>query len=623
MDLFELLQRGYFPKELPPSFNTYKFALKGGDLLAMLNGNVVSAPALYSVEKNDVSRRVIHIPNPANYLKLADVVVRNETAIWGSIPSSPYSNSRAYYDSEISKRCIAPKQMPLFKLKREKLKMAMTKRYEVKIDVANFYPTVYTHSITWAMLGREKAKQIWSLSTPQRRSYTPASDVQLYEIGNQIDKAIRNCNEQQTHGILVGPDVSFLIGELIMSRIDANVSALRPDLKGTRYYDDYTFYVDSEEDANSVYQTLQSELRHFGLEINDAKFEKRKAPCSIQDEHAREISPIRIDKDQAKRGEDILHLFDVMWKCAELKPEKTLTIFKYGLRLLINRRIKIDTKNEGLYELLLYKTAIIKPSVLPQICQILDFSGKQSSADLMAETLDAIFKSYIPYAQDNEVAWALWICKKYEIDIALPYVCQILDMGSAVCCIILLDILHHRQKQMLLEEDVKTRIDMLSRTWNKDSLYSQDWLLMYEASEHGWIDSSAIISQDPFFKKLHDEEVMFYDENIAADYSSYDYIEKLPYDYYPPATKDDAKVLKDKIIDRIREKAFDMFYDDEADGGPSEDEIYDMIDSEIEDLDFEDELFNKILNPVFRGEDVDEEKLVNEFLDRIELYNEY
>jgi len=146
---------------------------------------------------------------------------------------------------------------------------------------------------------------------------------------------------------------------------------------------------------------------------------------------------------------------------------------------------------------------------------------------------------------------------------------------------------------------------------------------MYEASEHGWIDSSAIISQDPFFKKLHDEEVMFYDENIAADYSSYDYIEKLPYDYYPPATKDDAKVLKDKIIDRIREKAFDMFYDDEADGGPSEEEIYDMIDSEIEDLDFEDELFNKILNPVFRGEDVDEEKLVNEFLDRIELYNEY
>lgn len=85
MDLFELLQRGYFPKELPPSFNTYKFALKGGDLLGVLNGNVVSAPALYSVEKNDVSRRVIHIPNPANYLKLADVVVRNEATIWGSI----------------------------------------------------------------------------------------------------------------------------------------------------------------------------------------------------------------------------------------------------------------------------------------------------------------------------------------------------------------------------------------------------------------------------------------------------------------------------------------------------------------------------------------------------------
>lgn len=58
-------------------------------------------------------------------------------------------------------------------------------------------------------------------------------------------------------------------------------------------------------------------------------------------------------------------------------------------------------------------------------------------------------------------------------------------------------------------------------------------------------------------------------------------------------------------------------------GGPSEEEIYDMIDSDIEDLDFEDELFNRIINPVFRGEGIDEEELVNEFLERIELYNEY
>lgn len=34
MNLFELLQRGYLPKVLPPSFNTYNFALKGEDLLA-------------------------------------------------------------------------------------------------------------------------------------------------------------------------------------------------------------------------------------------------------------------------------------------------------------------------------------------------------------------------------------------------------------------------------------------------------------------------------------------------------------------------------------------------------------------------------------------------------------
>ena len=114
MELFELLQRGYFPKELPPAFNTYKFALKASGLLLGLSdmlinpqnyvtrltgeieqdynqrknefkkryGEMASSPAHYSIEKSDVSRRVVHIPNPLNYLKLAEVIVKNESKVF-------------------------------------------------------------------------------------------------------------------------------------------------------------------------------------------------------------------------------------------------------------------------------------------------------------------------------------------------------------------------------------------------------------------------------------------------------------------------------------------------------------------------------------------------------------
>lgn len=655
MDLFELLQRGYFPKELPPSFNTYKYALKGGDFLQKLNmaltnpgafvargpveaeqdynhrlnefkkkyGNSASAPAHYSIEKSDVSRRMLHIPNPFNYLKLADLIVNNETAIFDNIPASAYSISKAYYESDISERCIKAKGLPLFVYQREKLKAGMAKNYEVKIDVANFYPTVYTHSITWALLGRQKAKDIWSMNKAQRNAYTPAIDVQLYEMGDHLDTALRNCNECQTHGILVGPDASFLMGELIMSRIDVNLAAKFPNLKGFRYYDDYTFFVDTVDEADKIYQALQAELHLFGLEINEAKFEKKKSPCPIEEEHVREIKPVRIDNELAKQGESILHLFDIMWKCAELRPEKMLTIFKYGLRMLINRRIKLDGSNRSLYEPMLYKTAVMKPSVLPYVCEILNFSNEQPAKKLLADTAAAIFKAHIPYAQDNEVAWALWMCKKYDIEIEKSIVCQILKMGSSVCTILLLDILHTKQTGLLAEPEVMESISDIGASLTENSLYTEDWLLMYEASEHGWIDNSAAITGDFFFKMLHDEGVKFYDSNALADYTSYDYIETLPYDYYPSITKAKAKTLSGKLLDRVRKDAFDKFYDEDDEDYMREEELKEAIDSEIENLDFEKDLFNRIINSVFRGEDVVEEELVKEFLSRIDLYLQY
>lgn len=655
MDLFELLQRGYFPKELPPSFNTYQFALKGAKFLQKLisaqttpgsfvirrpgeigqdynqrvnefkkkYGNMASAPAHYSMEKSDVSRRMLHIPNPLNYLKLADLIVKNKTAILGNIPVSAYSISKASYESDISKRCIVAKSFPLAVYKREKLKAGMAKKYEVKIDVANFYPTVYTHSITWALLGRPKAKEIWGLNKAQRSVYTPAADVQLYEMGDLIDTATRNCNECQTHGILVGPDVSFLIGELIMSRIDVNLAAKFPELKGFRYYDDYTFYVDTVEEADEIYQTLQAELHLFGLEINEAKFEKKKAPSPIEEDHVREINPVRIDKDAVKQGESILHLFDIMWKCAELRPDKMLTIFKYGLRLLINRCVKLDSSNRSLYEPMLYKTAVLKPTVLSYICEILDLSSELPNKNLLADTVAAIFKAHIPYAHDNEVAWALWMCKKYDIKIEDSMVCQIFGMGSTVCTIILLDILNTSQKAMLCEPKVQACISDIRTSLTEKSLYTEDWLLLYEASEQGWIDNSVAITGDFFFNMLHDEKVKFYDSNVSANYTSYDYIETLPYDYYPPTKKADAKAMTGKILDKVRKTAFDKFYDEDAVYSITEDELKDAIDSEIAKHNFEEKLLSIILNPVFRGEDVDEKKLVNQFLSLIDLCLEY
>ena len=140
---------------------------------------------------------------------------------------------------------------------------------------------------------------------------------------------------------------------------------------------------------------------------------------------------------------------------------------------------------------------------------------------------------------------------------------------------------------------------------------------MYEASEQGWIDNSTYITADPFFSMLHNEGVKFYDNNVAADYTAYDYIEKLPYDYYPPSTRNEAKILKDKILNKIREEASNKYPEDKTEVLRNAKEV------EIEDLNFDKDILDRILNPVFRGEEIDEDELVHEFLERIRLFSRY
>ena len=61
-----------------------------------------------------------------------------------------------------------------------------------------------------------------------------------------------------------------------------------------------------------------------------------------------------------------------------------------------------------------------------------------------------------------------------------------------------------------------------------------------------------MINNDPFFKLLHDEGVKFYDENIKADYTSYDYIETLPFDFYPKHIKDEADAIESDILKTVK-----------------------------------------------------------------------
>ena len=72
----------------------------------------------------------------------------------------------------------------------------------VYADISNCFPSIYTHAIPWALVGKEQAK------------INKSDDKQWY---NKLDTATRNLKHGETHGILIGPHSSNIISEIVLT----------------------------------------------------------------------------------------------------------------------------------------------------------------------------------------------------------------------------------------------------------------------------------------------------------------------------------------------------------------------------------------------------------------------
>lgn len=152
-------------------------------------------------------------------------------------------------------------------------------KYEfiIRSDITNFYPSVYTHSIAWALHWREE-------------SFLDRKEKKL--VGNKIDKLMQYSNDSCTNGIPIGSALSDLIAEIILSKIDLNISERLKgewiDFIATRFKDDYRFLCNSKKDADVILKTLSEELLKFNLLINESKTKILELPDWLYREHDRE-----------------------------------------------------------------------------------------------------------------------------------------------------------------------------------------------------------------------------------------------------------------------------------------------------------------------------------------------
>lgn len=133
----------------------------------------------------------------------------------------------------------------------------------VTTDIADYYPSIYTHSLSWALHGIQVAK-------------SNKNNNQL--LGNIIDKKIQNMQNGQTNGIPQGSIIMDFLAELILAYADFLLckclklnKELKSKFKILRYRDDYKIFVHSKFDGELIIKELSKTLLKLNLKLNSSK----------------------------------------------------------------------------------------------------------------------------------------------------------------------------------------------------------------------------------------------------------------------------------------------------------------------------------------------------------------
>ena len=148
------------------------------------------------------------------------------------------------------------------------IELSLEYRYMLFADIADCYPSIYTHSIAWALHGRDVAKK-----SSQRRDKDEKAQTRL---GDSIDKYIREMQWGETLGLPQGSEVFDFIAEIVLAYADKQLEQAleKRKIKGIRvlrYRDDYRIFSDSLDDLKVVTIVLHQVLGGLHLNLNASK----------------------------------------------------------------------------------------------------------------------------------------------------------------------------------------------------------------------------------------------------------------------------------------------------------------------------------------------------------------
>lgn len=502
-----LLRVGYFPAQLPPAFHSRDLA---GNYVALLAAWQAldpkppkgawnpkaprSKPELFSVARVGHKRRGTSITNPVAQTFLAKHVADRWGDFVGHYRKSRLSASHPRFLRHANRATNIPSMQLLYD---RKISMSAGYRYMLKTDVSRFFPTIYTHSIPWALHTKTVAKK---KTAPTARYF-----------GNLVDLAVRQGQDGQTIGIPIGPDTSHLIAELIATSVDLELKKrLKSWPAGFRYVDDYFLFFASKTEAENALAALVRSLNDFELQIN---FEKT-ATCPVieitDDFWPHKLRSFEIASTRRRQISDIHHFFELSKDLAVRNTDESVMV--YALKRASSTVIRKESWD--VFEAHVCHVALAYPNSLQHVARILSTYrriGYPLRTARLSRLVNTLIEDHAPLGHHSEVAWSLWMVKELDLDLSTENIDRLSEVHSSVCALLLLD----------LEQSGRLPKPPKRAYWKNfesvEALHGELWLLSYEAGVRGWGGlTDAHVRADPYFELLRQKDVRFYDSGASV-----------------------------------------------------------------------------------------------------------
>lgn len=482
-----LAGKGFFPETLPPCFTSLPIAgflrQNRSDITSARLQKRKSAKLIrYNSTKTNGARRIFSTPHPLNYLFICDFLSEHWSKVNG-VFNKPLSISASIPEFSPDNEVRSIKITPFSELDIKVHKAIKHSSFLVKTDIAQFYPSIYTHSVPWA----------YHSKTASKKDRKHDSKTLFF---NELDYHLRNCQDGQTHGLFVGPDAARIISEMLLTSVDKKFLAdASADILGAvRYVDDYYIGVDSEAGAASVIASLERGLNEFELTLNDSKTKVIPTSHPMGD-----LWPLELHRlsQQFLSDDEISEA-----RLSELFNVALVAVEKSGVQSPIKLLLRqIDRFEVGQGD----SFAFIEPYFLrfihhfshaiDYICMIVGaraLSGEQIDQSAWKEVIDHEIPRYARLGQHHEVAWLFWLSIVGRLKLEVATLEAIMRTENAHLTAMAVTANSEKRMNHKLGRSFQGQLDMTS----------EDWLLYHQAAVAGLAKSKSLVNDE---LGLHDD----------------------------------------------------------------------------------------------------------------------